>query len=223
MVGYPCSSRWPPPEALVLRAIIQRVKTPFERSYWVVPGKFIAGCYPGDRDPELAAAKLEGMVGAGIRHVVNLMEETEFGHQGVPFVPYQPTFAARGINCVRMPIKDQHTPSRQEMVAILDDIDRAIAAGATTYVHCWGARAAPAPPSAAGWCVTAWSHRTGQKRTSKTCKLFATANCSRRLRTTSSADSCRAGHRGNNHANAAGPPRGGRLGAPGGRRVGRAL
>jgi hypothetical protein len=23
---------------------------PFDRSYWVVPGRFLAGCYPGDLD-----------------------------------------------------------------------------------------------------------------------------------------------------------------------------
>lgn len=116
------------------------MSTPFERSYWIVPGKFMAGCYPGDQNADKAAAKLEGMVEAGIRHVVNLMEEREFGHQGVPFAPYKAAFSARGINCVRMPIKDMHTPSAEEMVAILDNIDEAIAAGAPTYVHCWGGK-----------------------------------------------------------------------------------
>lgn len=109
------------------------MKTPYQRSYWVVPGKLMAGCYPGDQDTEKAAAKLQGMVDAGIRHVVNLMEETEYGHQGVPFVPYQAAFGTRGIECVRMPIKDLHTPSKPEMVAILDDIDEAIAAGGSSF------------------------------------------------------------------------------------------
>lgn len=27
---------------------------PFNRSYWVVPGKFLAGCYPGSEDRQLA-------------------------------------------------------------------------------------------------------------------------------------------------------------------------
>ena len=27
------------------------LKVPFNRSYWVVPGKLLAGCYPGSEDP----------------------------------------------------------------------------------------------------------------------------------------------------------------------------
>ena len=116
------------------------LKTPFQRSYWVVPGKLMAGYYPGAPTTVEAASKLEGLVEAGIRHIVNLMEETEKGHKGEPFVPYQAPFTARGINCTRMPIKDMQTPSAEEMIAILDDIDKSIAAGAPTYVHCWGGK-----------------------------------------------------------------------------------
>ena len=114
--------------------------TPFQRSYWVVPGKLLAGCYPGDKTSSGAQAKLEGMVSSGIRHVVNLMEEGETDRQGHPFVPYEAPFAARGINTVRMPIRDFGIPSVAEMAAILDNLDAAIAAGTPSYVHCWGGK-----------------------------------------------------------------------------------
>ncbi len=116
------------------------LKTPFQRSYWVVPGKLMAGYYPGAQVRTDAQEKLDAMVAAGIRHAVNLMEENETGHQGEPFVPYEATFKARGISSVRMPIPDMSTPSVDEMRAILDDIDQAVAAGAPTYVHCWGGK-----------------------------------------------------------------------------------
>ncbi|GAC1327064.1 MAG: hypothetical protein NVSMB17_00600 [Candidatus Dormibacteria bacterium] len=116
------------------------LKTPYERSYWVVPGKLMAGCYPGDKSTEVAQQKLEGMVASGIRHSVNLMEEGESGHQGEPFVPYEVLFGARGIRCTRMPIRDMDIPSAEEMREILDNIDASIAAGAPTYVHCWGGK-----------------------------------------------------------------------------------
>jgi protein-tyrosine phosphatase len=114
--------------------------TPYVRSYWVDPGKLLAGCYPGDKNPEKAAQKLDGLVAAGIRHVVNLMEAGEIGHLGELFVPYDAPFNARGISCVRMPIEDFHAPRADAMVPILDEIDQSIAAGAPTYVHCWGGR-----------------------------------------------------------------------------------
>ena len=116
------------------------IATPYLRSYWVTPGKLLAGCYPGARTPAEAQAKLDGLVGVGIRHVVSLMEVTEKGHSHEPFVPYETPFKARGIHCTRMPIPDFHVPSVPEMVAILDGIDETIAAGAPTYVHCWGGK-----------------------------------------------------------------------------------
>ena len=53
---------------------------PFDRSYWVVPGKLLAGCYPGDKNREIAKKKLQGLIDCGIRLVVNLMEESELDH-----------------------------------------------------------------------------------------------------------------------------------------------
>jgi hypothetical protein len=33
---------------------------PFDRSYLVVPGRFLAGCYPGDLDAGVARARCRG-------------------------------------------------------------------------------------------------------------------------------------------------------------------
>lgn len=52
-------------------------RTPFPRCYWVVPGKPIAGCYPGSDDEDQAKVKLRGLLDAGIRHVTNLTESNE--------------------------------------------------------------------------------------------------------------------------------------------------
>ena len=53
------------------------MNTPWDRSYWVVPRLFLAGCYPGDPNPDAAASKMRALKAAGIRHIVNLMEEDE--------------------------------------------------------------------------------------------------------------------------------------------------
>jgi|YNPNPStandDraft_1061719.scaffolds.fasta_scaffold87689_1 hypothetical protein len=119
---------------------------PFPRSYWVVPGQLLAGCYPGDPHPQEAQRKLTGLLDVGIRHVINLMEPQEKNHEGRPFVPYQESLThlaqERGIpvTCVRFPIRDGNVPSREGMRAILDDLDQALAEGRPVYVHCWGGR-----------------------------------------------------------------------------------
>jgi hypothetical protein len=105
---------------------------PFPHAYWVLPGRFLAGYYPGDLDPEMAERKLRGLLQAGIRHVVNLMEEDETNWYGSLFMPYQERLAEmareRGveITCVRLPIVDLHIPTREGMGEMLDEIDMAI-------------------------------------------------------------------------------------------------
>ena len=117
-------------------------KVPFCRSYWVIPGRLLAGCYPGDLDPDQAHQKLLGLIDAGIRHVITLMEEDESSR----FIPYMPDLteigAAQGreVSSVRLPIRDVSVPSKEAMVAILDEIDGSIQNDHPVYVHCWGGR-----------------------------------------------------------------------------------
>jgi hypothetical protein len=105
---------------------------PFPRSYWVVPGKFLAGYYPGSRDFSTAQSKLEGLLKHGVRQVINLMQEHEHNFSGETFVPYEKqleNIAAKAnipIKLVHMPIRDTDVPTVEGMVAILDEIDRAI-------------------------------------------------------------------------------------------------
>ena len=119
---------------------------PFERSYWVIPGKLAAGCYPGDTDLTESRKKLQGLIQAGIRHVINLMEEDETDWRGNLFVPYldQLQSAAQSmgttVSWTRLPIADTKIPSHKEMRIILDVIDASISKGAPVFIHCWGGK-----------------------------------------------------------------------------------
>jgi hypothetical protein len=119
---------------------------PFKRSYWVVPGKLLAGCYPGGQSQESANAKAQGLLAAGVTDIVNLMEAAESNHDGQAFADYVPNLIAhppnpeRTIQTTRHPIVDGSIPSTQLMVEILDRIDAAIERGGVVYVHCWGGR-----------------------------------------------------------------------------------
>ena len=64
------------------------LKVPFNRSYWVVPGKLLAGGYPGSENPVEEERKLKGLIQAGIRHVISLMEPQEYNRPNDPFPPY---------------------------------------------------------------------------------------------------------------------------------------
>lgn len=125
---------------------MKKTATPFDRSYWVEPGKLLAGCYPGDKNPKEAEAKLGGLLDSGIKLVVNLMEEDELGHNGEPFVQYEITLQRLAreteteVDCIRMPIRDLTAPASEFMTMILDCIDQAISKKKPVFVHCWGGK-----------------------------------------------------------------------------------
>ena len=119
---------------------------PFSRSYWVVQGKLLAGCYPGSSSEDRAGKKLRALLEHGIRHVISLMEPDEKDWSGKSFMSYeaQMTSIAKSmdhtVNFDTMPIKDTWIPSRLEMCRILDRIDQNIEDQRPVYIHCWGGR-----------------------------------------------------------------------------------
>ena len=119
---------------------------PFDRTYWVIPGKFLAGPYPGSHDPGEALLRLRALVQCGIRRIINLMDADEIRGADPPFLPYAETLIRLGedlgipLEETQLPIQDQSPPSPAAMNAILDEIDRSIAANRPVYVHCWGGR-----------------------------------------------------------------------------------
>jgi len=124
--------------------MMQQDELPFSHSYWVLPGKFLAGFYPGSEDPKEADRKFRQLLEAGIVSLINLMEEGEVNYLGSPFIPYQQTLeniaSSKGlrVTCQRFPIRDLSIPSIDQMSQILDSIDEALGSGQPVYVHCLG-------------------------------------------------------------------------------------
>lgn len=120
------------------------MKVPFNQSYWVIPEKLLAGCYPGSEDRQQARKQLKGLIDHGIRQVINLMRGDELNWIGRAFVPYEKIMQSiadskgLSISIERMPIEDRWIPSRIEMGRILDKIDGCIAVNRPVYVHCLG-------------------------------------------------------------------------------------
>ncbi len=119
-------------------------ETPFDRSYWADHEHLLAGCYPGDADPETARKKITYLLRYGVRHIIDLMEEGERDRYYNEFAPYDDILkkAAESLKVEvtrnRHPIKDFGITSPEKIKEILDEIDAKISEGKRVYVHCWG-------------------------------------------------------------------------------------
>jgi len=114
------------------------VPRPFENSYWVIPGKLLAGATPGIANTEATHSRLRSLKEYGITSIINLTEADEKDHNGNLFYNYEVSPAAGQLSIYRFPIRDMDIPSPVNMARILAQIDREINAGRTAYVHCWG-------------------------------------------------------------------------------------
>jgi hypothetical protein len=105
---------------------------------------FLAGAYAGQPEPIAHQERLSGLLNAGMRTFVNLMEEHETNNEGKPFVPYLNLLqqiaseAKEQVDCVRFPIVDRHITTTENMQNILDTIDRSLENKRPVYVHCFG-------------------------------------------------------------------------------------
>jgi hypothetical protein len=114
------------------------IPTPYPDSYWVIPGRFMAGEYPAVRYWEdRTRSKLHSLLDAGVRVFIDLTRPNEL-------TPYEPVLKELSgwlnlpTEYYRHPIRDLSIPTPAEMTAILDRIDAALAAEKCVYVHCWG-------------------------------------------------------------------------------------
>lgn len=121
------------------------MRVPFSDTYWVSPGKLLAGVTPGSADPDASRRNLTALVSAGIRHIIDLTEEKETGRPDSRYPSYRDqlerlNLQQESVTRERMPIKDTWIPTRVDMCRILDRIDTNIAHGKPVYLHCIGGR-----------------------------------------------------------------------------------
>lgn len=132
------------------------MQKPFDNCYWVVPGKFLAGEYPGSPNGIEAREKIDRLLGFGVDCFVDLTHEAD------ELEPYEDILreaaGIREVRLVKFPIPDVSIPrSKASTVSILDAIDEAIRKGNLVYVHCWGG------VGRTGLIVGCWLARHGQK------------------------------------------------------------
>jgi ADP-ribosylglycohydrolase/protein-tyrosine phosphatase len=110
--------------------------TPLPNSFWIEPGRLLAGEYPGSADTAESRARLDALIRAGVSYFVDLTRAGElpaYDH----LLPAVRADDERYVIYVRKPITDHSLPARPEdMAEILDYIERAIEVGHQVYVHC---------------------------------------------------------------------------------------
>lgn len=103
--------------------------TPVPNSYWVEPGRFLAGEYPGAARGE-KQERLKALLAVGFNSFIDLTGEDELP-------PYHLELGASGVVHRRFPIVDHGIPSssgtmRSVVSAVADDL----AEGRRVYLHC---------------------------------------------------------------------------------------
>lgn len=119
---------------------------PHSASYWVLPGKLLAGEYPRTRERNSSERKLDALLDAGVSACIDLTEEGEYA-----LLPYDELLHERvqarlqsgaraPVPCTteRFPIPDGGVPTEKELRAIHRRIGDLLRAGERVYVHCWG-------------------------------------------------------------------------------------
>jgi len=110
---------------------------PMPESYWVEPGRLLAGEYPGGFDVELTRKRIDALLEAGFDTFIDLTRPNEI-------VPYTQALFDEArvyeveVNYYRFPIEDFGLPTPEQMKSILDRMDERLQAGHKMYLHCWG-------------------------------------------------------------------------------------
>jgi protein-tyrosine phosphatase len=110
---------------------------PIPESYWVIPGQFLAGEYPGSWEYERTRQRMDLFLETGFNTFIDLTSEGEL-------LPYAPILTEQsGLYNLsathrRFSIGDFGTPTIENMKKILDTLDQSLKDGRKIYVHCWG-------------------------------------------------------------------------------------
>jgi hypothetical protein len=111
---------------------------PIPESYWVLPGQFLAGEYPGLRyDEARTHQRFSAFLTAGFDTFIDLTNENERPPYA-SMLREEAGYDGREVCHQRFSFPDFQAPSHETMVATLDAIDAALAKGRKVYLHCVG-------------------------------------------------------------------------------------
>jgi ADP-ribosyl-[dinitrogen reductase] hydrolase len=111
------------------RAGVQPRTRPLPSTYWVLPGQLLAGEHPVADSRAQTRTRLRALLAAGIDCFLDLTKAGELD-------PYEGELPSE-VLYLREPIQDHSVPAtREQMMRIIDWLERALKAGRHPYVHC---------------------------------------------------------------------------------------
>ena len=109
-----------------LNAAGDALARPFESSYWLWPGRLLAGAHPGARGALALQDRLAALRATGVTRFIDLTGARD------ALLPYAPPWAQRS----NFPIEDFGVPATATMRAALDEIASALDDDQCLYLHC---------------------------------------------------------------------------------------
>jgi hypothetical protein len=110
---------------------------PSADSYWVEPGRLLAGEHPGHWDQAVARRRLASLLDAGIRLFIDLCEPDE------PVQPYKAQLdrlcrdRCISVDYISQPLPERGVPDHAEDVAcLLRAVRSVVERGERAYIHC---------------------------------------------------------------------------------------
>ena len=113
------------------------VDRPIPESYWVEPGRLLAGEYPGRFDGESTRKRIDALLEAGFNTFIDLTKPNETSPYFRTLLEESDAYQVE-VKHHRFPIGDFGIPVPEQMSAILNAIDDELKAGRKIYLHCWG-------------------------------------------------------------------------------------
>ena len=110
---------------------------PIPESYWVEPGRLLAGEYPAQFDSELTRNRIDALIEAGFNTFIDLTKPNETVAYLRILLDEAKLYGVE-VKHQRFAIGDFGLPAPKLMSSILDTIDAELKAGRKIYLHCWG-------------------------------------------------------------------------------------
>jgi hypothetical protein len=113
------------------------INRPIPESYWVIPGRLLAGEYPGQQEAEHTRKRVDALLQAGLNTFIDLTRSDETWPYKNILLDEAKLYDVDVIH-LRFPIGDFGLPTPGQMNAILEAIDENLQASRNIYLHCWG-------------------------------------------------------------------------------------